>query len=86
MKSLRIESSVREAEKVANALRDMHFACDFVRESSNVWELKEYDEDELGEYPGDDYVTEQLEDLKYEIEEGFQRYGIDKDEVEVSIF
>ena len=86
MKSLRIESSVREAEKVANALRDMHIAYNFVRESSNVWELKEYDEDELGEYPGDEYVTEQLEDLKNEIEEEFQRYGIDKGEVEICMF
>ncbi len=86
MKSLRIESSVREAGKVSNALRDMHIAYDFVRESSNVWELKEYDEDDLVLYPDDDYVTELLEDLKYEIEKGFQRYGIDKDEVEISIF
>lgn len=86
MKSLRIESSVREAENVANALRDMHIAYNFVRESSNVWELKEYDENELGEYPGDEYVTEQLEDLKNEIEEEFQRYGIDKEEVEICIF
>ena len=64
----------------------MHIAYNFVRESSNVWELKEYDEDELGEYPGDEYVTEQLEDLKNEIEEEFQRYGIDKEEVEICMF
>ena len=85
MKNLRIESSVREAGKVETAIRDTFLSLSFVQTASNVWELPEYDEDEQGEYPGDEYVSEQLEDFKFEIEAVFESYGIDAEEVEISI-
>ena len=85
MKNLRIESSVREAKKVEHALRDTFLNGSFNQIASNVWELPEYDEDENGEYPGDEFATEQLENFKFEIEEVFKSYGIDENEVEISI-
>lgn len=85
MKNLRIESSVREAGNVERAICDTFLSDSFNQVASNVWELPEYDEDEQGEYPGDEYATEQLEDFKLEIEEVFKRYGIDEEEVEISI-
>ena len=85
MKNLRIESSVREAKKVQLALQDAGLLSSglFVQEASNVWVTSEYDEEEFGEVPSEEFAEEQLEDLKNDIEELFKMRKID--EVEFSI-
>ncbi|MBQ8969184.1 MAG: hypothetical protein IJ064_05590 [Bacteroidaceae bacterium] len=83
MKSLRIETSVRDARKANEALSDTGLRDQFNQTSSNVWELQEYNEDEMGEYLGDEYAEEQLDDFAEEIKSVFSQYGVTEFEIEI---
>lgn len=83
MKNLRLETSVRDASKAYEALHDTHMDEALCQTASNVWETPEYDEDESGEYPGDEYAEEQLEMLLDDIEDVMKRYGVEEYELEI---
>ncbi len=84
MKNLKIETSVREAKEADFVLREIGMNDSFIQEASNLWVLPEYDEEEFGEYLGDDYAIECLTPIKEEIEAEFKRHGMT--EFEVVIF
>ena len=87
MKRLRIETSVREAQKAYNALIDAGMFNELQVEASNVFvtrEVEDYDEEERAQGFGDEYLIEQLEDFKSELEDTFNRYGVN--EYEITIF
>lgn len=86
MKNLRIETSVMDAKKAYEALNDSGILSGsdaLIQEASNVWVTPEYDEEEYGEYPGDEFATEQLKNFGYDIEDVFSRYGVKEYTIEV---
>lgn len=88
MKHLRIETSLRVTSKVCEVFEDQRFLRDaLVMTASNVWETEKVDEEteKWIDEVDDEYQTERLQELQDEIEDAFNRAGIDMEELEITI-